>query len=218
MERSEQFIALGVIAGIVIVGFALFFWLAPSSTAPTQTKTVAAGDLVSQNSPMTGTSTAKVTLVEWGDFECPFCGAEAPIIKQLIATYGSNPNFNFVFRNFPLPQHKNAPAAAEAALAAGAQGKYWQMYEQLYANQKDWVDLANPRTAFDGYAKALGLDLVKFDRELDAHTYAPIVQADLAQATQLHLNHTPTLFLNGVEQTDVSLTALTQKINTALQQ
>ncbi len=213
MKLSDQLIALGGIFIVIIIGFAIFFWLSPTSgTATSFTQE----QMVQPDSAMTGTTTAKVTLVEWGDFECPACGLLEPVMKQIITTYGKNPQFNFVFRNFPLPQHKNARPAAEAAQAAGAQGHFWDMYALLYENQKDWVDSTDPRALFDSYAKSIGLNLTKFDAALDAGTYASLVNRDYQEAGVLALNHTPTVFLNGVEQTDSSLAALTKAIDAAL--
>lgn len=213
MKLSDQLVALGGIFAVVIVGFAIFFWLAPT---PGTVQTFTQDRMVKPDSAMTGSTTAKVTLVEWGDFECPACGVLEPVIQQILTAYGKNPDFNFVFRNFPLPQHAHARPAAEASQAAGAQGHFWEMYSLLYENQKDWVDNAQYRTVFDSYAKSLKLDLAKFDAALDAGTYAPLIDRDYQEAGALRLTHTPTLFLNGVEQTDTSLIALTKAIDAAL--
>lgn len=215
MKLTDQLIALGGIFVVVILGFALFFWLSPTKGT---VQTFDQDLMVRPDSAMTGTTTAKVTMVEWGDFECPACASMEPIFKQIIATYGKNTDFNFVFRNFPLPQHKNSRSAAEAAEAAGAQGRYWDMYTLLYENQAEWVKSANPRALFDSYAKTIGLDLTVFRAALDTHTYASLVARDYQDAGALGLNHTPTLFLNGVEQKNISLPALTKAIDDALKQ
>ena len=214
MKLPDQLIALGGIFVVVILGFALFFWLSPEpGTVPTFTQE----QMVRPDSAMTGAPAAKVTMVEWGDFECPACAAVEPILKQIIATYGKNPDFNFVFRNFPLPQHKDSRPAAEAAGAAGAQGRYWDMYALLYEHQKEWVGNTNPRSFFDSYAKSMGLDLIAFSAALDKRTYAPLIERDLQDASMLRLNHTPTIFINGVEQKNLTLPALTKAIDAALQ-
>lgn len=216
MDRN-QVIGLVVLLVIALAGLGGYVYLTSTAKAPvTPPKTLTNAQLVATDSPMTGTPGAKVTLVEWGDFECPFCAEEAPTIEKLVATYGSNPNFNFVFRSFPLPQHQNARPADEAMLAAQAQGKFWQMYQQLYDHQNDWVNLPNPRSAFDKYAQAIGLNQKTFDAALDAHTYAAKVDAEFNAAMSLGLDHTPTLFLNGLEQKDVSETGLDAAIKQAL--
>ncbi len=216
MKLSDQLIALGGIFIVVILGFGLFFWLSPRTENAVQAFTK--DQMVAPYSAMTGTTTAKVTMVEWGDFECPACASVEPVLKQIIAIYGKNPEFNFVFRNFPLPQHPNARPAAEAAEAAGAQGQYWGMYALLYEHQDEWVKSANPRTSFDTYAKSLQLDLATFDAALNNHIYASLIDLDSKNASELRLNHTPTIFLNGVEQKMVSIPSLTKAIDTALKQ
>lgn len=215
MKLTDQLIALGGIFVVVILGFTLFFWLSPE---PGTVQTFDQDLMVRPDSAMTGTTTAKVTMVEWGDFECPACASIEPMLKQIIATYGKNPEFNFVFRNFPLPQHKSSRPAAEAAEAAGAQGRYWDMYALLYENQKEWVGSANPRALFDSYAKSMELDLAAFGAALDTHTYASRIARDSQDASMLRLNHTPTLFLNGVEQKNLTLPMLTAAIDAALKQ
>ena len=213
MKLTEQLTALGGIFGVVVLGFILFFWLAP---APGAVQVFTQDQMVRAGSAMTGTTTAKVTMVEWGDFECPACGTLAPVLEQIIATYKNNPDFNFVFRNFPLPQHKNARLAAEAAEAAGAQGRYWDMYALLYKNQKEWTSSANPRASFDAYAKDIKLDLPAFAAALDTHAYAAEITQDYQDAVTLRLSHTPTIFLNGIEQTDTTFSSLKKAIDAAL--
>ena len=213
MKLSDQLTALGGIFIVIVLGFALFFWLSP---APGTVQTFTRDQMVRPDSAMTGSATAKVTMVEWGDFECPSCAMLEPVLRQIISTYGENPDFNFVFRNFPLPQHKHSRAAAEAAEAAGAQGRYWDMHALLYEHQKEWAESADPRSAFNAYAKSAGLDLAVFGAALDDGTYASKVARDYQDAGTLGLNHTPTIFINGVEQKDMTFSALTEAIDAAL--
>jgi protein-disulfide isomerase len=214
---KNQIVALVVILVIALGILGGYVYLTSTVKAPTTApKTFTAAQMVASDSPMTGAAGAKVTLVEWGDFECPFCGEEAPIIEQLVSKYGSNPDFSFVFRSFPLPQHTNARAADEAMLAANAQGNFYGMYQQLYANQNDWVNLPNPRSAFDTYAQAIGIDVTKFDAALDNHTFTAEVQSEYDAATGLGLDHTPSIFVNGTEQLDTSEAGLDTAIQQAL--
>ena len=165
---------------------------------------------------MTGSATAKVQMVEFGDYQCPACGAAYPMVKQITDEYASNPNFDFVFRNFPLPQHPNAPEAAEAAEAAGAQGQYWQMHDMLYAGQADWVDLADPTAIFVGYATKLGLNVTTFKTALATNQYASAIAADQSDGNQLGVDATPTLYVNGTQLTDYSVTTMKTAIDAAL--
>src|SRR5438552_3274427 len=131
--KKQVLILIGL--GIVIIGGGILLMLRSGSfsASPTNQPLADPGKLVRDNSHMTSKLNAKVTVVEFGDYQCPACGYAYPILKQVLEDqYKDNPDVNFVFRNFPLPQHANAPAAAEAAEAAGAQGKYWFMHDLLY--------------------------------------------------------------------------------------
>jgi protein-disulfide isomerase len=139
-----------------------------------------------------GPDTAPVTLVEYGDFECPFCGMAHPIVKELIHRLGDQ--LRFVFRHFPLIQmHPHAELAAEAAEAAGAQGKFWEMHDTLFENQ----DALEPDDLI-GYAVELDLDQARFMDELASHAHAPRVLEDLIGGARSGVHGTPTFFINGV--------------------
>ncbi len=150
---------------------------------------------------------AKVSVIEYGDFECPACGAWSPIVNQLIQTYGSQGNqVVFAFRNYPLYNvHPDAQISAQAAEAAGLQGgqvKYWQMHDLLYTNQATWsvIDPASVVAKyFDGYAQQLGLDLTKFHQDMNSTAVANKIAADVASGNAAQIDHTPTFFLNGVQ-------------------
>ena len=139
-----------------------------------------------------GSAKAPVTLVEYGDYECPYCGQAYPIVKALQKRLGDQ--VRLVFRNFPLGEmHPHAEHAAEAAEAAGAQGKFWEMHDLLYENQDalDDGDLAQ-------YATALGLDVPRFIREMSEHSHAARVREDFRSGVRSGVNGTPTFFINGV--------------------
>ncbi len=145
-----------------------------------------------------GPSDAKVTLIEYGDFQCPACGAYAPLVERLAAEEATG-TLRVVFRHFPLPQHQNAIVAAEAAEAASNQGKFWEMYRLLYDNQAAWesqsADAA--KAEFAGYALQLGLDKATFAADSAASSTADRVAKDAAEAQSLSLDYTPTFFVNG---------------------
>jgi protein-disulfide isomerase len=132
-----------------------------------------------------------VTLVEYGDYECPYSGAAYPIIKDLQARMGSR--LRFVFRNFPITTaHPHAEQAAEAAEAAGAQGKFWEMHDVLYENQRHLSD-----ENLLAYAESLGLDAERFDKELAEHVHAGRVREDHTSGLQSGVGGTPTFYING---------------------
>jgi len=139
-----------------------------------------------------GSPTAAVTLVEYGDFECPYCGAAYPIVKQIQQNLGEQ--LCFVFRHFPLTQiHPHAERAAEAAEAAGAQGRFWEMHDLLFENQQSLDDRSLLR-----FAKVLKLDIERFAYELVEGTYLERVREDFMSGVRSGVNGTPTFFINGV--------------------
>jgi protein-disulfide isomerase len=145
---------------------------------------------VPDNSPSFGPKHAKVTIVEWSDFECPFCGRVVPTLAKIKETYGKD--VRVVFRHQPLPFHPNAKPAAEAAMAAHEQGKFWEMHDKLFSNQKS-LD----RTTFEKYAEELRLDVGKFKAALDSGKYRAQIEADSAAGSAVGANGTPTFFING---------------------
>jgi len=146
----------------------------------------------SGNAPAQGPASAKVVVIEFGDFECPYCGAEEPIVARMLSDYAGQ--IRFVFKEFPLTAiHPYAELASEAALAANAQGRFWPFHDMLYANQS-----ALGRADLDGYASALALDLTMFDAALDKGSFKGAVAADLAQGKSVGVNETPTFFVNGI--------------------
>jgi protein-disulfide isomerase len=143
-----------------------------------------------------GPADAPVTLVEYGDYECPYCGAAYPIIKEVQARMGER--LRFVFRNFPITSsHPHAEQAAESAEAAAAQGRFWEMHDLLYENQKRLRD-----QDLHGYAKQLGLDVDRFDRELAEHVHAARVREDFMSGVRSGVNGTPTFYIDGVRYDD----------------
>jgi protein-disulfide isomerase len=143
-----------------------------------------------------GPADAAVTLVEYGDFECPYCGAAYPIIKDVQARMGER--LRFVFRNFPITtSHPHAEQAAEAAEAAASQGRFWQMHDLLYEHQRRLRD-----QDLHAYAEKLGLAVEAFDKELAEHVHAARVREDFMSGVRSGVNGTPTFYINGVRHDD----------------
>jgi protein-disulfide isomerase len=137
-----------------------------------------------------GPADAAVTLVEYGDFECPYCGQAEPVVRELLAGFG---DLRYVWRHLPLSDvHPHAQMAAEAAEAAGAQGKFWEMHDLLFAHQ-------DALTAKDlvRYAGELGLDVDRFRTEVHQHVWAARVAEDVDSADLSGVSGTPTFFVNG---------------------
>ena len=148
-----------------------------------------------------GDGKSGVVLKEYGDFQCPGCGAFFPILKQVKEKYKEQITFQFI--NFPLSQiHPNAQAAHRAAHAAGNQGKFWEMHDQLYENQNTWKDSINTTRDFEAYATQLGLDIPKFKIDFASSETNSIIQADIRTGQDLKVTGTPTFFLDGKQIED----------------
>ena len=146
---------------------------------------------VSETDHCAGPDDAPVTLVEYGDYECPYCGMAHPIVKRAQRELGSQ--LRFVFRNFPLAEaHPHARLAAQAAEAAEAQGKFWEMHDTIFEHQ-DALEVED----LIRYAEAVGLDTVKFARDLEDGAYATRVRDDFRSGVKSGVNGTPTFFVNG---------------------
>lgn len=166
---------------------------------------------VNTSDHMLGSQNANVTLVEYGDFECPSCGQAYHAVKILLKHFGER--VRFVFRHYPLREiHPHAELAAEAAEAAGAQKKFWPMHDLLFENQSQ-LKARNLRN----YAENAGLDLARYDFEMGDHVYLQRVQEHIASGTRDRVRSTPAFFVNGIV-CDVSfgLEHLEQAIETAL--
>jgi protein-disulfide isomerase len=149
-------------------------------------------DVQAGNSPSRGPKNAPVTIVEWSDFQCPFCSRVEPTLKQVMDQYPGK--VRIVWKNQPLPFHPNAMPAAEAAMAAYAQGneKFWALHDKFYENQQQ----LSP-ALYEAAAKEAGVDVAKWKSAVDSHGEQASIQADMAAGTALGANGTPTFFING---------------------
>jgi protein-disulfide isomerase len=146
---------------------------------------------VEAKGPSRGPATAPITIVEFSDFECPYCGRAEETVSEVMRVYGDK--IRLVYRDLPLPNHAAAPKAAEAAHCAGEQGKYWEMHAKLFANQRA-LDIP----ALKGYAKDLKLDQAKFDKCLDSGATAALVEEGRKAGNDAGVNGTPAFFVNGI--------------------
>jgi len=200
----KRFLPFIIIAAVLVVAGLLAWMLVRSgrpATEPTQTglDVIPPAGARGASPPHTrGDASATVTLEEFGDFQCPPCGGLHPELKKLEAEFGSR--LRVIFRERPLMQvHKHALAAARAAEAAGLQGRFWEMHDKLFETQKEWSELPEARTVFAGYAGALGLDVERFNRDVDGPGVETRIFLDGARAHALGVEGTPTVFLNNRE-------------------
>jgi protein-disulfide isomerase len=212
MKRALPFLIIGTVLVIAVVA-ALYLRrsasvpVAPPAPAPvspaasngTSTGSETAATETGANPPHThGPADAPVTLEEFGDFECPPCGMLHPVLQTMEKEFG--PRIRIVFREFPLvPTHVHALAAARSAEAAGLQGKFWEMHDLLYENQKTWHDAFDARPIFEAYATKIGLNLEKFRSDSLGEAVAQRIFLDGKRAHAMGVNGTPTVYLNGRE-------------------
>jgi protein-disulfide isomerase len=142
------------------------------------------------NGPSRGNASAPILMIEFSDFQCPFCLRAHATIEQVLKTYGDQ--IHFVYRNYPLPSHPNARPAAEAAACAADQGKFWPYHDRLFEQQSKLSD-----SDLKQHAAALGLDTAKFDACVDSHQFKALVDADTRDGEQAGVDGTPAFFING---------------------
>ena len=140
--------------------------------------------------PSRGPGTARVTIVEFSDFQCPFCRGGADALTEILKAFPND--VRLVFKQFPLESHSQAAMAAEASLAAHAQGKFWEMHDRIFANPRS---LTEPNLI--AWAKELGMDAARFQSELTSHKYQTEVQNEVREGLDAGVQGTPTVFLNG---------------------
>lgn len=217
MRRYLPFVIIGAVLAIAVASVALLSRSAKNASGAQQfeatPKATASQNGASQNgaSPyaplgasapgavpphVRGKADAPVTLEEFGDYQCPPCGALFREMQKIESEYGDR--IRFVFRHYPIvDRHKNALVAAHAAEAAGVQNKYWEMHDRIYETQKDWAEAEDARSIFIKYATDLKLDVDRFTRDMDSSEVDARIVADRQRAQVMGVQGTPTLFVNG---------------------
>lgn len=211
----------GVLAAIVVIFGLVFFFTHKNSTNNS------GGGKPTQH--LEGDLSSNIKLVEYGDYQCPYCGEVYPVLQQVLAKYSNQ--ISFQFRNFPLTNlHPNAYAGARAAEAAGLMGKFWQMHNKLYQENvtyytaqqtgttfNTWINASNPLPDFDSYAKQLGLNVAQFNKYYNSNQVNNAIEADMAVGGKLNVQGTPTFFLNGKNiGNPVTLSGFEKIINAAI--
>lgn len=213
-QGRPWWLPLALIGGVLLLAVVAGLWLMRSSPPA---ESVAQGAPGASPPQATGNANAPVTIEEFGDYQCPPCGSIHPELLKLKADYGDR--VRLIFRHYPLVRiHPNALAAAHAAEAAGLQGKFWEMHDQLYRAQKSWERSGDARSAFTTYARAIGLDAERFARDVNSAQVDTRVVADHERAKSLGVDGTPAFFVNGRKLPPATLTGkdLRAAIETAL--
>jgi protein-disulfide isomerase len=191
LKAKKAVVALLAILFFGFVGYKVWNWFKTpvSDTGKSSILSVKDDDW------MKGNPNAKVTLIEYADFECPACAIySTEVIGKLASEYGDN--LRIVYRHFPLPQHTRALDAAKAAEAAGKQGKFWEMSELLYKNQESWSS-GDLKKKLEGYAKELNLNLDQLNADFDSDSTLQSIKDNESEAYTLKISETPTFYVNG---------------------
>ncbi len=168
---------------LLVAGVALYLFTGaaaskPSNAPPPQT------DDISYGAPQ-----AELAVIEYSDFQCPFCAVYAPIMKSLREDYGDR--VRFVFRFFPLKNHAYGMISAQAAYAAHLQGRFWEMHDLLFERQDEWSGASDPVPYFESYAESLGMDLTRFRADLSAQATIDVIEGQRAAGDRAGVTHTP---------------------------
>ena len=190
MHRYLPFIIVGTVAALTLAGGTILYRAKRPSllTITAQRSAEGPGSLHAL-----GPADAPVTLEEFGDFQCPPCGALSEPLNQLAHDF---PRLRIIFRHFPLAVHQHAMDAALAAEAAGMQGRFWQMHDILYRDQAIWSQSTDVRGLFSSYAGMLGLKLDRFQKDMTSNEATERIKSDQREAGKLQVTNTPTIFLN----------------------
>lgn len=198
-------IILSVVLGLGFVGFIIFAKESKKKAAPEAVDQIFT---FSDKGMVKGEADAPLTLVEFADFQCPYCGDAHPVLDAALAEYKGK--VKFVFKHFPLLSvHKNALSAAVAAEAAGMQGKFWEMHDLLFERQQEWSSLPSADKKFEEYAKEIGLDVEKFKSDMKDDSLSKKIDEQRNEGISAVVTSTPTFFVNGkkVELQSLSIDA-----------
>ena len=203
MKKYFPFIIVGTVAILTVASATVLYHAKRPAplTIPKNAKTSEGGKNDARH--IRGNANAPVTLEEFGDFECPPCGALSGVIAQLEQDYRSQ--VRVIYRHFPLLVHAHARDAAFAAEAAGLQGRFWEMHDLLYKEQREWSKAPDPRLLFQAYAGMLGLNAERFKKDIEGDEAKMHVRADQESGAKLGVKNTPTIFINNVEVQAASL-------------
>lgn len=238
--KKSSIVPLIIIVVVLAAAVGGFAWLYSTSKSPNSStnaannrantgNTARPGSNIAANAPpgaaiginSIGSPTAKVTIEEFADFQCPSCAVAHPVMKDVQAAFAGNNNVRFVFRHFPLPIHDKSYDAAVAVEAAGIQGqpKFWAMMDQMMSNQQTWASSQNYRELWRGYAEKIGLDVAKWQDDVAGMAAKNRIDLDIQRARGIGVGSTPSIYINGrlIPFSDVNVPTMRQLIEAEIQ-
>lgn len=194
MSSETKIIGIIVLLSVVLIGGGVFF-LSRNQSSTVQTVAEKPVNINLSLGQKVGSDSAKIKLVEFSDLQCPACLAAEPAVKEVRETYKND--LQFIYRHFPLSQHKFSKVAANAAEYAAKEGKFWEMHDRLFETQTEWSVLPDATDYIVNLGKGLGLDADKLRQAIMKEEFAQRIQEDVNEGTSLGVNSTPTFFVNG---------------------
>lgn len=185
---------VGIIIGISLVVAGMIYLVSLQQT-PSSNGDLVIDNIITSEDWIKGSRDAKVTLIEYSDFQCPACAYFSPVLNQLSEEFGND--LALVYRHFPLPSHKNAKPMAMIAEAAGKQNKFWEMHEIIFTNQNKWSNSSDVTEIGLDYAKQIGLDVERFEKDLNSSELKKEINRIINANSKLGISYTPSFFLNG---------------------
>ncbi len=221
MTQEVKILSIIGIATLLLLIGGVFFLSAKQPKGVTDPKGQTVYHIDYSKGEKIGTDSAKVKLVEFGDLQCPACKAYEPSVEQIRNKQKDNPNFQLIWRHFPLypTPHKYAKIAAEAVEEANTQGKFWQLHDKIFATQDEWTALADDNKITDYFvnlATGLGIDGNKVRDAIKNNTYEDKIMADKDEGGKVGVNSTPSFYLNGKKLILNNLTDLATEVENAL--
>lgn len=203
-----------IVGGIIALAVGMFaFVYKGGSGSPPEPVAVASPSEITERDNVKGPENAQITLLEYGDFQCPACASYSTLIAQITEEFSED--LKLVFRHYPLRSiHRHAQIASQAAEAAARQGKFWEYHDVLFEKQSEWVNTRDPRSLFREYAEGLGLNTSEFENYMNSAEAQAKVDADYDSGTKAGVTQTPTFYINGekVNETPRSYEAFKQLI------
>lgn len=234
-EKRSSGLPLSIIVLVlvlVVIGGVWFYNTSGSSVTPSANRasqTTNGQDRSTANVPagaplgvnVLGPADALVTIEEFADYQCGACASVHPTMKELQSAYAGNKHFRFIFRHFPLsiPGHDKSYEASVATEAAGMQGRFWQMQDQLFRNQQAWTTNPNYRQMWNDYARNIGIDVAKFSTDIAGRMTKERVDQDIRRGRGLGVSQTPSVFINGtlIPPSELNIGALRQRVDAEIQ-
>lgn len=193
--NNELKIMGGILTGSLILMIGMVFILSMQSNSPTLNTNEQVYNIDYSKGQKIGNDNAKIKLVEFSDFQCPACKAYEPYVQEVRSLYPED--MQFIYRHFPLTQHKNAEPAVHVAEYAATHGKFWEVHNKLFETQQKWGELNDPKDFFVNLGKELGLEEQGLKDALENKLASSKISEDVAEGKSLQVNATPTFYLNG---------------------